>query len=470
MNTVSETEKIEFLYQEGIRLYNKQHYTDAFYCFENAANLDHSPSMIKIGRMYELGEGVALDYQEALYWYRKAAYLGFSGGELCLGVFYEEGKGIKKNISIASKWYQKAASQGSIEAAFKLGCLYYRGAGVPEDKQMALRLFIEGANRDYARAAFMAARIYCSLSKHDPAYRTQALHWYTYAAERNYPRAQYNLGCFYEMGVPPVLQQDDVLAFRWYEKAAKNGHADAQSSLGHCYFNGIGITKDNGLSLFWYTRAIENGATVINNTKIKHKIASYKRRGSQSMLQDEYKDVNQAYLEGTDVRKDKTLVQIGDMFLSGTHVKKNHEKALEWYLKAAERDNPEGQFKLGKMYFEGLGTIKNYNISLGWFKKAYKHGVQDALAYIERAKLSLKTQKTYFQQVEQKPNLKEVILVDDYALRDFSTEVLDSLNEVYRNRIKSSIYALETSDADPIRSARNAFDAISIHNPNDYST
>ncbi|KAI8373297.1 hypothetical protein BD560DRAFT_394557 [Blakeslea trispora] len=482
MNTISNTEKIEFLYQEGLRLYCKQLYTDAFYCFENAANLDHPPSMVKIGRMYELGEGLALDYQEALYWYRKAAYLEFSGAELCLGVFYEEGKGLRKDTAAASIWYKKAASQGSVEAAFKLGCLYYRGEGVLENKEKALKLLLEAAKHDYTRAAYMAARIYCSLAKQEPAYHTQALHWYTNAAEKDYARAQYTLGCFYEMGIPPVFTSDHALAFCWYKKAAENGHADAQSSLGHCYFNGIGVTKDNGQSLFWYTRAIENGATVINNTKIKHKLSSY-RRGSQSMLQDEYRDVSNAYFENTNIKQDMTLVRIGDMFLIGKDVKKNHEKAFEWYQKAAEKDNPEGQFKLAKMYFEGVGTMKNYATALAWFEKAYKNGTQDALSYIEKSQLSLKQGKMFYQPTDdeyqrtQKPNsiekiiripkLEGIILADGYSARNFSTEVFDSLDKVYKRQIKESVYTLQTGDADL---TQNAFDMMSLHKPNDHST
>ncbi|RUR07727.1 tetratricopeptide repeat protein [Legionella sp. km772] len=53
-------------------------------------------------------------------------------------------------------------------------------------------------------------------------------------------------------------------------------------------------------------------------------------------------------------------------------------KAVSWYQKAADQNNPEGQYGLGYMYDTGSGVPQNYETALIWYKKAAALGNSNA--------------------------------------------------------------------------------------------
>src|SRR5690606_20405786 len=71
---------------------------------------------------------------------------------------------------------------------------------------------------------------------------TQAVYWYTKAAERGNPQAMFNLGECYENG--QGVHQDHKQAVSWYTKAAERGNPQAMFNLGVCYANGQGVHQD----------------------------------------------------------------------------------------------------------------------------------------------------------------------------------------------------------------------------------
>ena len=57
------------------------------------------------------------------------------------------------------------------------------------------------------------------------------------------------------------------------------------------------------------------------------------------------------------------------MYEFGEGVDQNYEKAYEYYLYAARRDNLESQIKVAEMYKEGIGTDKDLDKSAYWLKR-----------------------------------------------------------------------------------------------------
>ena len=73
-----------------------------------------------IGRSYDIGIGVAQDYQEAVQWYRLAADQGNAYAQVKLdhySVLYENGMGVVQNDQRAYIGYSVAAAQGDSDAA-----------------------------------------------------------------------------------------------------------------------------------------------------------------------------------------------------------------------------------------------------------------------------------------------------------------------------------------------------------------
>ena len=57
------------------------------------------------------------------------------------------------------------------------------------------------------------------------------------------------------------------------------------------------------------------------------------------------------------------------MYEFGEGVDQSYEKAYEYYLYAARRDNLESQIKVAEMYKEGIGTDKDLVKSAYWLKR-----------------------------------------------------------------------------------------------------
>ena len=57
------------------------------------------------------------------------------------------------------------------------------------------------------------------------------------------------------------------------------------------------------------------------------------------------------------------------MYEFGEGVDQSYEKAYEYYLYAARRDNLESQIKVAEMYKVGIGTDKDLDKSAYWLKR-----------------------------------------------------------------------------------------------------
>jgi len=70
----------------------------------------------------------------------------------------------------------------------------------------------------------------------------EAFKWFTFAADKNDPKAQLFLSRYYSRGT--VVPQDLVKSFELVEKAAFQNDPEALCTLGHCYAGGHGVEKD----------------------------------------------------------------------------------------------------------------------------------------------------------------------------------------------------------------------------------
>ena len=62
------------------------------------------------------------------------------------------------------------------------------------------------------------------------------------------------------------------------------------------------------------------------------------------------------------------------MYEDGHGVKQDYEKAMEWYLKAAEQGDAWSQKNIGNMYYNGTGVNRDLQEAKKWFQKAADNG------------------------------------------------------------------------------------------------
>lgn len=75
------------------------------------AEQGNAQAQIKLGWMYERGQGVPQNDQEAVKWYRKAAQLGYAEAQSSLGAMYFEGKGVPQDNVRAYIWFDLAVQR-----------------------------------------------------------------------------------------------------------------------------------------------------------------------------------------------------------------------------------------------------------------------------------------------------------------------------------------------------------------------
>ena len=70
---------------------------------------------------------------------------------------------------------------------------------------------------------------------------------------------------------------------------------------------------------------------------------------------------------------------LGKMMMYGEGCTPDPETAVQWLLKAAEKNSDKAQFELGNAYLTGKGVEENDEIAMEWFEKAAENGNEKAL-------------------------------------------------------------------------------------------
>lgn len=116
-----------------------------------------APAQYELGKHFERGEGVDLDFIQARHLIGQAAEAGHVGAMYDYALFLAEGEGGPKAEAEAVRWFQRAADHGLVDAQYNLGVVYAEGMGTPRDLAEALYWF-ELARRAGDNAAELEVR------------------------------------------------------------------------------------------------------------------------------------------------------------------------------------------------------------------------------------------------------------------------------------------------------------------------
>ena|GEM_PF-1579004 len=122
----------------------------AFHHYQVAARGGNVPAMLAMGRMYENGLAVPVDYLQAAVWYERAANHGnaqalFNGGRL-----FEKGLGAKQNTQEAFNWFSEGAALKHGASIRRIGRYADEGRLQPADHGSAAL--------EYCKATFAEAK------------------------------------------------------------------------------------------------------------------------------------------------------------------------------------------------------------------------------------------------------------------------------------------------------------------------
>lgn len=344
-------------------------------------NINLSLYQTKLGVGFEMGDGVAQDYQQAVAWYRKAAELGYAAAQYKLGRLYLLGRGVMKNRQQAIDCFRNAAELGDASSQYILGMHYSIGCGVEWDKEQAEAWYRKAAEQGHAAAQCSLGVMYDSGQKQRERERgeitslcqltvggrddQQAVAWYRKAAELGYAAAQCNLGVMYTKG--RGVAQDYQQAIDWYRKAAEQGYLEADCELAAMYIFGNGVDRD-----------IEKGLDMLREAAEKGYVQAYFALEVFYCIYGDKEQRNCWLLKAAELGNAEAhyrlgLYSLGDGDYYGwidwegpERVGQDYQLAVTWFRKAAELGHAGAQVKISRMYETGKGVVQDYLQAYVW--------------------------------------------------------------------------------------------------------
>lgn len=284
-----------------------------------------------------------------------AAEAGDAQARFDLGLAYRKGLCVDKDTKSALSWLERSAEQGHIPAQHALGDIFFSGDGLPAPdypraKEWYTKAALQGHGPSQLRLAFLYAENHFKGLEVDYA---EAEKWFIKAAEQDAGDARFRLGNFYHHYKNPP---DYARAVEWLTRAAEGGHRTAMFDLATFYREGKGVAPDLSKSLEWLKAAGEKGVLP-----------------AQIMLAEAYakgenganRDPAQSFLWARRVADQGAapaywLNHVADILYDGRDgIPKNYPLALQYYERAARKDDIHALKRATDMHLNGLGAPKD---------------------------------------------------------------------------------------------------------------
>ncbi len=272
-----------------------------------------------LGNIYKYGSGVETDYAKAFDYYMRS--LSSKGGmpfaSYAVGQAYELGQGVEKDLSSAHNFYAEAlkglekvfTKNHDDNISYKIGMMYLNGKGTDIDLECAEKYLLLSADSNNYKAQYMLGKLYQSDSKKDLQKAEKVL-------IKGAENAQDKTGlCEYSLGKLYLSQERYDKAASYLERSAAKDNYYAAYTLGKLYQEQF---NDNALAEKHLMHAAEHKDDVMG-------IAAYR---------------------------------LGKLYLSF----QDKRKALQYFIKAADKDNTYGMYAAGKIL---LDSRKSTEVSKG---------------------------------------------------------------------------------------------------------
>lgn len=306
----------------------------------------------RIGKMYEYGLGVTQDYSSAIEHYKlsenKYAYFA-------LGNIYKYGSGVETDYAKAFDYYMRSLSSkgGMPFASYAVGQAYELGQGVEKDLSCAHNFYAEalkGLEKVFTKnhddnISYKIGMMYLNGKGTDIDLECAEKYLLLSADSNNY-KAQYMLGKLY--------QSDNKIDLQKAEKVLINGAENAQDKTGLCEYS-LG-------KLYLSQERYDKAASYLERSAAKDNYYAAYTLGK--LYQEQFNDnaLAEKHLMHAAEHKDDVMgiaaYRLGKLYLSF----QEKRKALQYFIKAADKDNTYGMYAAGKIL---LDSRKSTEVSKG---------------------------------------------------------------------------------------------------------
>jgi TPR repeat protein len=432
----------------GDRIYASKHVQNrtpiASRCYESAAFHGNSDAYLKLGQIYESGDGVIPNITYAYFNYTQSAICGKkeaiayirkciatstsfhdyfknffqahnNNGEQneqscqMMGFLYHYGYGVRKNYHRAMEWYEKAAEKGLRNAQRNLGILYQKSLTLQNKYEAGFHLFLKSACQDDPISQYLVGSAY-EFGRGVEQNLYEAYIWFERAAINRNNDAQFRLARFYRDR--RVIPEDVEKARKWFTYASAQKYKIARVCIGQLYQTRSNSTQGQKTAIEYYMEATKNGCVTarlrldVLNAELCDDLFSgmqiFKELARKALIGDpeSQQAVGLLYENGSDFISKNTefafkwylraaitgriesQYDVGTKYYNGQFTKKSLRKAVKWIMKAAKKGHSKAQCDLGQLYQKGEGVKKNLWEAIKWYTFAMNNGNDDGEYYL----------------------------------------------------------------------------------------
>ena len=191
-------------------------------------------------------------------------------------------------------------------------------------------------------------------------------------ASKNNSTAQYYMAQMYFHGYG--VTSDKKIGLNWYNKSAQGGNMEAQFRLGEIYTTGEGgLDQDYDDALFWLKQAKASG-----HTKASGLISEIESK--KAIKENEREEVNKPEPKEEKVETIAMKMVKADSFFDS----EIYSDAYVNYIDAANSGNAKAQSRIAWMLYKGKGVKKDKDKALDWWHKAALQGDVESINYLTR--------------------------------------------------------------------------------------
>lgn len=353
-------------YELGELYLQRQHAGDmdnAISLFEKSANAGYAPAQFRYGQLLVQGYGLEKNLTSGAAWLRMAAASGLDDAQVALADLYAQGLGVEQNWFKAKRWYDLAAKQENPQAMLKLGKAYIASARNEEDYQWALHWFERAGNLGLPEGKYFSAKLYAS-GVGGSKDLNKALTLFQQAAKAGYVDAIAEVGQLLRYGTSNA-STDPLLAEELLQEAISKGSGQAAFEMGSQFeFGEENKPQDFIKAAEWYQKAVETG----------YPYAAYRLAELYRLGFGVEKNTAKASILYELAAADNILpaiVSLADtIFQDPNLTKEGLVRAIQFYQRAADLNDPYSQYMLSEFYRLGFGVEQNLQASVDWFYRA----------------------------------------------------------------------------------------------------
>jgi TPR repeat protein len=306
------------------------------------------------------GIGIKANLDKGIKLLRESHEGGSPIGSFTLGIAYSKGIKVKADGARSIELMQSAADKGYSQAQFYLGLQYSQGRIVKKDIDKAISLLEASSAQGFSEAEQM---LYHLLRKRKQEKRKQVV-----AKKKTIVAVDQSV-----VSEPKVTENKPKVV----EKKAKP----------------VVVSKDDDEPVTLKKKEVVKDVKPVEVTKVK---SEPKRKwglfSRKPKVEAKAKPVVKAkkevvadddlFVDFSTSLKSKAAQNDTDAMVSlatrYSVVEQDHEKAAEWYIKAAKLNDAAAQRYTGMIYFMGKGVKKDYEKAVMWLEKAKANGDRDA--------------------------------------------------------------------------------------------